>query len=129
MVLLLNYLPWIIIAIGGFFIYKFAMKKQVKAVTISVISTIVSLVVLQGLTAGYIPKVRSSDTKIGAPAFEVSEAEIKNIQRRPARLGEDSEARFNEKTDWRKHMADRAAAKQLPAPAATTLPAPATTTR
>ena len=110
MVLLLNYLPAIILAIGAFALYKsFKMKhgkKRNRAMFLSVVGTVISMVLLQGLTAGYIPKQRSSEVKIPAPHFESSDAEIENRLRAAKRLGDESEERFNEKTDWRQHKRD-----------------------
>ncbi len=114
MVLLLNYLPWIIVLIGIFLFWKAInlpvdhprRKRYVGAV---ILGTVLSIITLNGLTAGYIPKQRSSEVKIGLPAFEASQAEIQDRLRKPERLGEESEARFNEKTDWRQHLRDEEA--------------------
>lgn len=110
MVLLLNYLPVIILAFGAFALYKsFKMehgKKRNRSMFLSVVGTVVAMVLLQGLTAGYIPKNRSSEVKIPSPAFDTPEAEIENRLRSPERLGDESESRFNAKTDWRQHKRD-----------------------
>lgn len=106
MVLLLNYLPWIIACIGVYSIWRVMNRvprdKQFKPVVVRLIITVVAILLLQGLTAGYIPKNPSSSVGIGMPEFEQSDAEIANHLRSPQRLGEESEKRFNDKTDWRK---------------------------
>lgn len=109
MVLLLNYLPWIIIAIGAVAVYKsvtLAGPASIKAVFFSVIGTLIALVILQGVTAGYLPKNPSSHVKIPSPEFEPTDAEIQNRLRSPPRLGAESEERFNAKTEWRKPPSD-----------------------
>lgn len=113
MVLLLNYLPWIIAVLGIIAIYKSYKiensTKRKKAVVISALTTITLMVVLQGLTAGYIPKKRSSEVKIPAPSFEPAQAVIQDNLRAPRLEVIDSEARFNELTDWKQHKRDEEA--------------------
>ena len=107
MVLLLNYLPWIIAIIGVFAVYKsFNIEKtpaRIRALAISLFGTIFALVLLQALTAGYIPKARSSEVGIANPAFENSTAEIENRLRSPEYTSKESEDRLAEKSDWRKN--------------------------
>jgi hypothetical protein len=76
---------------------------------VTALATVIAMALLQGLTAGYIPKMRSSEVKIPAPAFEQSEAVIEDRLRSPKRLGAESEARFEAKTDWRQHKRDEQA--------------------
>lgn len=113
MVLFLNYLPWMILSLGAYLTYKATkLKPAIKRnsrVALTVVGTFAAMIILQGLTAGYIPKKRSSEVKIPAPTFEHTETEIQNRLRRPERLGDESEERFKEKTDWQQHKRDEAA--------------------
>ena len=110
MVIILNYLPWIIIALGVAILYKVLRKpagpKRNNMAAFIVAFTIASFLLLQGLTAGYIPKKRSSETKIAAPAFETAEATMQDKLRSPALTADAREAKFKEQTDWRKHKRD-----------------------
>lgn len=117
MVLLLNYLPWIIAAIGIFLVFK---VKGNRSVAFVVVGTIAALILLQGLTAGYIPKMRSSEVKIPATAFEPVEGEMQDRLRSPQLLGKDSASRASELTDWRQHKRDEAAKAAVVTP--TTVP-------
>lgn len=106
MVLLLNYLPWIIFAIGVFAFYKATrigeVSKRKRYAIISVVATIVALLLLQGLTAGYIPKKRSSNVGIGSPQFETSEAVIQDRLRPNAKTDEERAKNLEEISEWRK---------------------------
>jgi hypothetical protein len=113
MVLLLNYLPLLIIVSGIFALYKSVKMekgpKRKRTVIASTFGTVLALMLVQGLTAGYIPKNRSSEVKIPVPSFDTPEVEIQNNLLSPKRLNEESEARFNAKTDWRQHKRDEEA--------------------
>lgn len=108
MVLLLNYLPLIIGLIGGYFFWKaYEMEKGTKRnkrMGLVVAITLATFILFTGLTNGYIPKNRSSEVKIPYPEFQTSETIVEDRLRSPERLGEESEARFKEKTDWRQNL-------------------------
>ena len=110
MVALLNYMPYIIIALGIFVAYKVWKSNGVdrnKQLIITGITTFVLLLVLQVLTAGYIPKNRASNVGIGMPEFEQSEAQIENRLRSPELDSKASEEKIKEISDWRKDKAER----------------------
>lgn len=108
MVLLLNYLPLIVVLVGAYFFWKAVgtkdTSKRNKRMAAVVISTLASLVLIAGLTNGYIPKNRSSEVKIPYPEFQASEATVENRLRSPEGSKEEREARFNEKVDWRQNL-------------------------
>lgn len=110
MVALLNYLPYIIIALGFYVGYRVWRKNGVdrhKQLIVTGITTFVLLLVLQVLTAGYIPKNRASNVGIGMPEFEQSEAQVENRLRSPALDSKASEQKVKEISDWRKDKAER----------------------
>lgn len=114
MVALLNYLPYIIIALGFYVGYRVWRKNGVdrhKQLIVTGITTFVLLLVLQVLTAGYIPKMRASNVGIGMPEFEQSEAQVQNRLRSPALDSKASEQKVKEISDWRKDKAEREAKK------------------
>ena len=114
MVALLNYLPYIILALGFFVGYKIWKRNGVdrhKQLIATGITTFVLLLALQVLTAGYIPKNRASNVGIGMPEFEQTEAQVENRLRSPELDSKQSEAKVKEISDWRKDKADREAAK------------------
>ncbi len=77
---------------------------RIKGMVLSGLVTVFFLVLVQGLTNGYITKNSSSANKIPAPTFEHTNTEIENRLRAPERLGLESEKRFQEKMDWRQHL-------------------------
>ena len=110
MVALLNYLPYIIIALGFYVGYRVWRKNGVdrhKQLIVTGITTFVLLLVLQVLTAGYIPKNRASNVGIGMPEFEQSEAQVENRLRSPALDSKASEEKVKEMSDWRKDKVER----------------------
>ena len=114
MVALLNYLPYIILALGFFVSYKIWKRNGVdrnKQLIVAAITTFVLLLTLQILSAGYIPKNRASSVGIGMPEFEQTEAQVENRLRSPELDSKQSEAKVKEISDWRKDKADREATK------------------
>ena len=114
MVALLNYMPYIILALGFFVSYKIARRNGVdrnKQLIVTGITTFVLLLALQVLTAGYIPKNRASNVGIGMPEFEQSEAQVENRLRSPELDSKASEEKIKEISDWRKDKAEREATK------------------
>lgn len=113
MVILLNYLPLIIFAVGAFAfftVYKSANKeKRNKRLGLVVVLTIASLVTVNGLTSGYIPKQRSSEVGIPMPEFAPKDAKIENRLREPMLNSEQSDERFQRLTDWRQNLRDEEA--------------------
>ncbi len=118
MVALLNYMPYIILALGIFVAYKVWKRNGVdrhKQLIVTGITTFVLLLVLQVLTAGYIPKNRASSVGIGMPEFEQSEAQVENRLRSPALDSKASEEKVKEISDWRKDKAEREKKDEAPA--------------
>ena len=117
MVILLNYLPWIILFLGAFITYKVfkapASPKRNNRVAFVISATIGSMIVFQGLSNGYIPKTRSSEVKIPSPEFATTEAVMQDKLRSPKLTDEERTKRFNDQTDWRKRNTEETAA---PAP-------------
>lgn len=110
MVALLNYMPYIILALGIFVAYKVWKRNGVdrnKQLIVTGITTFVLLLALQVLTAGYIPKNRASNVGIGMPEFEQSEAQVENRLRSPELDSKASEEKIKEISDWRKDKAER----------------------
>lgn len=110
MVILLNYLPLIIFAVGAFAFYKVYKsadkEKRNKRLGLVAVLTIASLVAVNGLTSGYIPKQRSSEVGIPMPAFEPRNTKIDNRLREPMLNPEESDERFQKLTDWRQNLRD-----------------------
>ena len=120
MVLFLNYLPWIIAVLGVYATFKCYTRKdaskRIRSAAISFGVTLVALVLLQGLTAGYIPKVRSSETKIEVTEFEPAEGEMQDRLRSPTLTPEAREARLNQMTDWKQQQRDEKVKANTPPP-------------
>lgn len=136
MVLFLNYLPYLIIALGLFLCYRASVKhkgtdKVGKRIVLWLALTIVALIALRAVSNGYLGKAVGA--KLETPTVEelATEAEeaapIKDVLRKPDRTAEESDKHFAALTDWR---ADKAARENpKPEPEASTetqeLPLPA----
>lgn len=97
MVLLLNYLPWIVLAVTFIVMMHFFIEDKQKALVMTFATgglAFFLLVILAG--SSYLPKgepVARNDT----PAFEVKEAQLKNDLRE---LDEKVQADLEKKLDW-----------------------------
>lgn len=122
MVLFLNYLPYLIIALGLFLCYRASVKhkgtdKVGKRIVLWLALTIVALIALRAVSNGYLGKAVGA--KLETPTVEelATEAEeaapIKDVLRKPDRTAEESDKHFAALTDWR---ADKAARKNPPKP-------------
>lgn len=98
MVLLLNYLPWIVLAVTFIAMMHFFIEDKQKALVMTFATgglAFFLLVILAG--SSYLPKgepVARNDT----PAFEVKEAQLKNDLRE---LDEKVQADLERKLDWK----------------------------
>lgn len=91
MVLLLNYLPYLILLLGGYLAYK----KRKWMVPI-LITTLMAVIVYMVATPHYLPK--GEPRPMGElPAFEVKEAQLKNDLRE---IDEKVQADLEKKLDW-----------------------------
>ncbi|BBA65229.1 predicted ORF [Xanthomonas phage XacN1] len=122
MVLFLNYLPYLIIALGLFLCYRASVKhkgtdKVGKRIVLWLALTIVALIALRAVSNGYLGKAVGA--KLETPTVEelATEAEeaapIKDVLRKPDRTAEESDKHFAALTDWR---ADKAARENPPKP-------------
>ncbi len=118
MVLLLNYLPYIIIALGLFLCYRASVKhrgtdKVGKRIVLWLALTIIAVIGLRAVSNGYLGK--EVGAKLDAPTTEemASTAEeappIRDVLRKPPKTAEQSDKDFKALTDWR---ADKAAREQ-----------------
>lgn len=116
MVLFLNYLPYLIIALGLFLCYRASVKhkgtdKVGKRIVLWLALTIVALIALRAVSNGYLGKAVGA--KLETPTVEelATEAEeaapIKDVLRKPDRTAEESDKHFAGLTDWRAAKAAR----------------------
>ena len=104
MVALLNYMPYIVIAFGVAVAYKFWRRNdpnRIKQMLITALLTGLAVLVLQVLTAGYIPKHKASNVGIPAPEFSETEKPFENRLRAPEMTPEERAKKLKEDTDWR----------------------------
>lgn len=104
MVALLNYMPYIVIAVGVAVAYNFWRRNgqnAIKQILATALITGVAIVVLQALTAGYIPKHKASNVGVPAPEFSETEKPIENRLRAPEMTPEERAKKLKEDTDWR----------------------------
>lgn len=115
MVTLLNYMPWIITIIGGYFIFRQCEKfnqdlkdsNDADSVTHSFIKKLVFTVLLTGgavlgfniSSNSFIGKSIESKTTIPIPEFETSADTIVDRLRKPEVR---TDSAFNEMVDWKK---------------------------
>lgn len=106
MILLLNYLPWIIVILALLAVRKWPKRRNVLFIAA------VCLVFLAALAgnSGYIPK--GTVAPLSNPAFDSSTAEVQDRLRKPERDSKESAEHLKELSDWRKHNAVREQAKQ-----------------
>ncbi len=120
MVLLLNYLPYLIIALGLYLCYRASVKhrgtdKVGKRIVLWLALTIIAVFALRIVSTTYLGK--QVGDKLDTPTVDelATEAEeappIRDIQRKPAQTAEESKKSFDEMVDWRKHKAEREKAK------------------
>lgn len=129
MVLLLNYLPYLIIALGLYLCYRASVKhkgtdKVGKRIVLWLALTIIAVFALRIVGTTYLGK--EVGAKLDTPTVDelATEAEeappIRDIQRKPTQTAEESKKSFDEMVDWRKHKAEREKAKtetqELPLP-------------
>ncbi len=123
MVLFLNYLPYLIIALGLFLCYRASVKhkgtdKVGKRIVLWLALTIVALIALRAVSNGYLGKAVGA--KLETPTVEelATEAEeaapIKDVLRKPDRTAEESDKHFAGLTDWRAAKAAREKPKTEP---------------
>lgn len=112
MVLLLNYLPYIILAIAAYIGYKQFKKhkddttKKYERLIQVALGTITIQIILMALTASYMPK--GSVAKLGNPTFDIPEYNAPQIEdrlRKPVKTAEEAKKDFDEMVDWRKSKA------------------------
>lgn len=126
MVLLLNYLPYLIIALGLFLCYRASVKhrgtdKVGKRIVLWLSLTIIAVLGLAALSNGYIGKAVGS--KLDTPTVDelATKAEeaapIRDVLRKPPKTAEQSDTDFKAMVDWR---AAKAARENPPKPAPTT---------
>lgn len=119
MVLFLNYVPFFIFALTLFVLFKQFQKHKTKDklwlalrlfnVALLGIALWIAVGVIQ---TSYMPK--NVPDRLPTPEFaepEEKSNEIRDIQRKPPMNAEQSKAHFDEMVDWRKHKAEREAAK------------------
>lgn len=116
MILLLNYLPYLIIALGVYLCYRATIKhkgtdKVGKRIVMWVALTILSIFLVKVISTTYIGKPvgeRLAVPTIGQLESEVTEAPpIQDRLRKPALTAEESKALHDESMDWRKHLEER----------------------
>lgn len=97
MIVALNYLPFLIIAIGAYFTYRNIVAKKYKPAGIVAAVTVAAVILLNSLTPSYMPKGTVRENPV--PAFEPSQAEIQNRLREPVPEAEQRQI-LEEKLDW-----------------------------
>lgn len=115
MVLFLNYLPYIIIALGIYLCFYFAKKyrgtdKVGKSIVITVLSVIASWFILAALTASYMPK--GTVDRIPPPDFtqdKQSETAPKIEDRllNTTKPADETQKKLDELSDWRAAKKER----------------------
>lgn len=133
MVLILNYLPYILIAVGAYLCYYFAKKhkgtdKVGKRIVATVLATIASWFILAALTASYMPK--GTVERIPVPDYtqdpnSETKPKLENRLLDTTKPAEETQKKFDAMTDWRAAKAERAKPKaeeknetqELPLPA------------
>lgn len=120
MVLFLNYLPYLIIALGLYLCYRASVKhkgtdKVGKRIVLWLSLTIIAVIGLRAVSNGYLGK--EVGAKLETPTVEelATEAEeaapIRDVLRKPPKTAEESDKDFKALTDWRADKAAREAAK------------------
>lgn len=109
MILFLNYLPYIIIALGIYLCFYFAKKhkgtdKVGKRIVQTILAVIVSWFLLMALTAGYIPK--GGVPRAPVPDFTQDKTaenapKIENRLLNTAKPKEQAQSDFDKMVDWR----------------------------
>lgn len=97
MIALLNYLPYALIAIGAYLVYRSVLAKKYQTAAWHAFVTICLVILLNSLTPSYMPKGTVRDNTV--PAFEPSQAEIQNRLREPVPEAEQRKA-LEDKLDW-----------------------------
>lgn len=97
MIALLNYLPFLILAVTLFFAVRFAYAKSFKKTAYTVVAGLIALFAVNALTPSYMPKGTVPDNSV--PAFEPSTAEVQNRLREPKPEVEQRQI-LEEKLDW-----------------------------
>lgn len=114
MVLFLNYLPYLIILVGLGLVFlahkkyaanptEAAQQRYSNQVIWVTIATIALLIILSGLTAGYIPK--AGVMRIAPPDYSEEPTEPRKVEdrlRKPKYDADESKKRFDDMVDWRK---------------------------
>lgn len=114
MILFLNYLPYLITALGIYLCFYFAKKhkgtdKVGKRIVQTIIATIVAWFVLIGLTNSYIPK--GTVPRIAVPDYtpdlSVEQPKVENRLLNTVKPKEQAQADFDTMVDWRAAKAAR----------------------
>lgn len=103
MIFLLNYLPVLLLIVGGLITFHFISKGKRKAAVISFFGSVVLVFGYSAFAPSYMPK--GSVYKPAVAEFEVSESEVQD-RLRIARTEEEHSDRLNEGLDW-KEKAER----------------------
>lgn len=117
MTLLLNYLPYLIVALGMVMAYHIILKhgktaKALRKLTATAIVTVVVWVMLMGLSAGYIPK--TSVPRLPVPEHAVYEGEspkLENRLRTTAKPESQAQEDFDKMVEWKKDTAPKQESK------------------
>lgn len=113
MILLLNYLHYIIIALGAYMCYRSTVKhkgtdKVGKNILKWVVLTILTVFVLRVVSTTYIgkPVGERLDTPTIGQLVSDEEAALpmRDVVRKPALTAEDSKVLHDESMNWRKHL-------------------------
>lgn len=130
MILLLNYLPYLIIALGAYLCYRATIKhkgtdKVGKSILMWIILTILTVFALRAVSTAYIGKPvgeRLATPTIGQLVNEEAEAPpMRDVLRKPALTADESKALHDESMNWRKHL-EEAGERKAPANKTVELP-------
>ena len=101
MVIILNYLPWLI---AGVALYVAARAKTTRSRVNAVAVAIASIVVFMAASS-YTPKGVASRAALPNPAFEQSTAEAQDRLRAPSATPEQRSEQLNQSIDWKQQIA------------------------
>lgn len=107
MVILLNYLPWIAVAVAfavGYRMHKSGKLTFSKGVIIAAVTVLV-IGILQAATPSYMPKPEVK--RLPNPTFEQRDAEVEDRLKKPELSTEERQQRFDEKFDAVKQATEK----------------------
>lgn len=110
MILLLNYLPWLIVLLSLYLACRVYHKNKRLAIYVLVAGAVAVRLLLMLAATSYIPK--GTVAPLGNPAFDASTTEVQDRLRKPERDSKESAEHLKELSDWRKHNAEREQAEQ-----------------